>query len=112
VRPVIIDIVAGADMPSFFARLNPNGRMVVVGVVAGYPPADFGMTMMAAFQKSLSFATFGTDTVPAPDRRAARTEQFEVASRRELTHRGQDRIGKSGGTSTRSSPAASAVSTL
>ena len=35
---VIIDIVAGADMPSFFARLNPNGRMVVVGVVAGYPP--------------------------------------------------------------------------
>jgi NADPH:quinone reductase len=50
---VIIDIVAGADMPSFFARLKPNGRMVVVGVVAGYPPADFGMTVMAAFQKSL-----------------------------------------------------------
>jgi NADPH2:quinone reductase len=45
---VIIDIVAGADMPAFFARLNPNGRMVVVGVVAGYPPADFGMTMMTA----------------------------------------------------------------
>ena len=40
---LIIDIVAGADMPSFFARLNPNGRMVVVGVVAAYPPADFGM---------------------------------------------------------------------
>ena len=32
---VIIDIVAGADMPAFFARLNPNGRMVVAGVVAG-----------------------------------------------------------------------------
>ena len=45
---VIIDIIADADMPSFFARLNPNGRMVVVGVVAGYPQADFGMTMMAA----------------------------------------------------------------
>ena len=51
-------------MPSFFARLNPNGRMVVVGVVAGYPPADFGMTMFAAFQKSMSFATFSSDTVP------------------------------------------------
>ena len=25
-------------MPSFFARLNSNGRMVAVGVVAGYPP--------------------------------------------------------------------------
>jgi hypothetical protein len=81
---VIIDIVAGADMPAFFARLNPNGRMVVVGIVAGYPPADFGMTMMAAFQKSLSFATFSTDTVPEPDRRAVRTEQFEAASRGEL----------------------------
>ena len=67
---VIIDIVAGVDMPSFFARLNSNGRMVVVGVVAGYPSADFGITMMAAFQKSLSFATFSTDTVPPPDRRS------------------------------------------
>ena len=82
---VIIDIVAGADMPAFFARLNPNGRMVVVGVVAGYPPADFGMMiMMTAFQKSLSFATFSTDTVPEPGRRAVRTEQFEAASRGEL----------------------------
>ena len=71
-------------MPSFFGRLNPNGRMVVVGVVAGYPLADFGMMMMATFQKSLSFATFSTDTVPAPDRRAVRTGQFEAASRGEL----------------------------
>ena len=38
---VIIDIVAGADMPSFFARLNPNGRMVAVGAVAG--PAAGGL---------------------------------------------------------------------
>jgi NADPH2:quinone reductase len=45
---VIIDIVAGPDMPSFFASLNPNGRMVAVGVVAGYPPADFAMQMFAA----------------------------------------------------------------
>jgi NADPH:quinone reductase len=81
---VIIDIAADAAMPSFFARLNPNGRMLVVGVVAGYPPADFGMTMMADFQKSLSFATFSTDTVPEPDRRAVRTGQFEAASRGEL----------------------------
>jgi NADPH2:quinone reductase len=81
---VIIDIVAGADMPSYFARLNPNGRMVVVGVVAGYPPADFGMQLFSAFQKSPSFATFSADTVPAADRRAVRTEQFAAASRGEL----------------------------
>jgi NADPH:quinone reductase len=61
---VIIDVVAGAHMPSFFTRLKPNGRMVVVGIVAGPPPPDFGMTMMAGFQKSMSFATFSSDTVP------------------------------------------------
>lgn len=78
---VIIDVVAGADMPSFFARLNPNGRLVAVGAVGGQPPADFGMRMMAAFRKSISFATFSADTVAGPDRRAVRTEQFAAASR-------------------------------
>ncbi|MBP8533734.1 zinc-dependent alcohol dehydrogenase family protein [Streptomyces sp. MK37H] len=81
---VIIDIIAGADMPSFFARLNPNGRMVAVGAVGGMPPADFGMKMMAAFQKSMSFAAFSAATVAEPDRRAVRTEQFDAASRGEL----------------------------
>ncbi|WP_413098812.1 zinc-binding dehydrogenase [Streptomyces sp. Inha503] len=81
---VIIDVIAGADMPSFFAKLNPNGRMVVVGVVGGMPPEDFGMTMMAAFQKSMSIAAFSAATVAEPDRRAVRTEQFAAASRGEL----------------------------
>lgn len=78
---VIIDVVAGADMPSFFARLNPNGRLVAVGAVGGQPPADFGMRMMAAFRKSMSFSTFSADTVAGPDRRAVRTEQFAAAGR-------------------------------
>jgi NADPH:quinone reductase-like Zn-dependent oxidoreductase len=81
---VIIDIVAGPDLPSFFARLNPSGRMVAVGIVAGPPPADFAMEMFAAFQKSMSFATFSTDTVTEPDRRAATAELFAAASRGEL----------------------------
>jgi NADPH:quinone reductase-like Zn-dependent oxidoreductase len=81
---VIIDIVGGADLPSFFARLNPNGRMVAVGMVAGWPPADFGMPLMAAFQKSMSFATFSADTVPVGERRAVRAEQFAAAVRGEL----------------------------
>jgi hypothetical protein len=42
------------------------------------------MAMMAAFQKSLSFANFSTDTVPAPDRRSVRTSQFAAAGRGEL----------------------------
>jgi NADPH:quinone reductase-like Zn-dependent oxidoreductase len=81
---IIVDVVAGPAMPSFFARLNSNGRMVVVGVVGGYPPADFGMRLFAAFQQSPSFATFSMDTVPAPGRRAVRTGQFAAASRGEL----------------------------
>ncbi|MGW4907513.1 zinc-binding dehydrogenase [Streptomyces sp. NPDC004270] len=81
---VIIDIVAGADLPSFFGRLGPNGRLVAVGMVAGPPPADFGMSMVAAFRRSLSFATFSADTVPAADRRAVRTGQFAAVGRGEL----------------------------
>lgn len=81
---VIIDIVAGSDLPSFFDRLLPNGRMVVVGAMAGMPPADFGMKMISAFRKSISFATFSADTVPAADRRAATAELFAAAARGEL----------------------------
>ncbi|RSN29758.1 NADPH:quinone reductase [Amycolatopsis sp. WAC 01416] len=81
---VIIDIVSGADMPSFFDRLNPNGRMVLVGVVAGMPPADFGTKLMATFRKSLSFAAFSADSIPEADRRAVEAEQFAAAARGEL----------------------------
>ena len=81
---VIIDVVAGPDLPSFLDRLNPNGRMVVVGAVGGQPPADFGVTMMAAFRRSSSFATFSANTVPEDDRRAVLTEQFAAAARGEL----------------------------
>jgi NADPH2:quinone reductase len=82
---VVIDIVGGDAMPRFIERLAPNGRMVVVGVVAGYPPADFGMSLMRAFQSSLSFATFSLNTVPIPDRNRVRAELFEAAARGEFT---------------------------
>ncbi|MEU9095458.1 zinc-binding dehydrogenase [Streptomyces sp. NPDC048428] len=81
---VIIDVVVGKDMPSFFDRLNPNGRMVAVGAVAGQPPADFGTKIMAAFQKSMSFAAFSAATIPGAERRAVRSEQFAAASRGEI----------------------------
>ncbi len=81
---VVLDIVAGAEMPSFFDRLAPNGRLVAVGVVAGMPPSDFGTRMLAAFRKSLSFATFSADTVPDAERRAVQAAQFAAAGRGEL----------------------------
>jgi NADPH:quinone reductase len=76
---VIIDIVAGAAVPDFLDRLAPNGRMVVVGAVAGLPPADFGMTLVRAFQQSRSFATFSLDTVPVGERNSVRAKQFDDA---------------------------------
>jgi NADPH2:quinone reductase len=81
---VIIDVVAGKGMPSFFDRLNPNGRLVAVGTVGGQPSADFGTKLMAAFQKSMSFATFSGATVPASAKLAVRTEQFAAAGRGDL----------------------------
>lgn len=81
---VIVDVVAGADLPDYFARLAPNGRMVVVGAVAGQPPADFGTRLMASFQKSMSFATFSAATVSAAELHAVRAEQFAAAGRGEL----------------------------
>jgi NADPH:quinone reductase-like Zn-dependent oxidoreductase len=71
-------------MPSFFDRLNPNGRLVAVGAVAGQPPADFGTKIMAAFQKSLSFAAFSAATVSPADLNAVRGKQFGAAGRGEI----------------------------
>jgi anti-anti-sigma factor len=42
------------------------------------------MRLFAGFQKSMSFATFSSDTVPVADRRAVRTEQFGAPGRGEL----------------------------
>lgn len=81
---VIIDVVAGADLPSFWAKLNSNGRMVAVGAIAGDPPADFAKPMFAAFQKSLSFATFSANTVTETDRRSAAADLFAATGRGEL----------------------------
>ena len=76
---VIVDIVGGDGTPAFIDRLAPNGRMVAVGIVAGMPPADFGMHLMHSFQQSRSFATFSLNTVPLDERNAVRAEQFQDA---------------------------------
>lgn len=76
---VVIDVVAGPQLPLFLDKLNSNGRYVAVGVVGGQPPADFGMRLMDAFRRSLSFATFSSDTVPGPDRQAVRSSHFADA---------------------------------
>ncbi|MFB7337101.1 zinc-dependent alcohol dehydrogenase family protein [Streptomyces adustus] len=81
---VVIDVVGGPQLPLFLDKLNPNGRFVAVGVVGGQPPADFGMRLMDAFRKSLSFATFSSDTVPGPERQSVRSSQFADAAHGDL----------------------------
>ena len=81
---VVIDVVGGPQLPLFLDRMNSNGRYVAVGVVGGQPPADFGMRLMDAFRRSLSFATFSSDTVPRSDRQAVRSSQLADAARGDL----------------------------
>lgn len=81
---VIMDIVGGADLASYFDRLNPNGRMVALGAVAGFPPPDFAGAMYPAFQKSLSFATFSAASIPLTERQQLVAELFAAACLGEL----------------------------
>jgi len=81
---VIIDIVGGPGLPSFIQRLAPNGRLVAVGVVGGYPPADFGTAILGAFQRSISFGTLSLSTIPRAELAHVRTEQFAAAVRGEI----------------------------
>ena len=81
---VIIDIVAGDALPTFIERLAPNGRLVLVEIVGGPPPQDFGTTLMTSFQRSLSVGTFSLDTVPTAARDSVRAEYFDAAARGEL----------------------------
>lgn len=82
---VIVDVVGGPEMPAFVDRLGPNGRYVLVGAVAGFPPADFGLPLLRSFRLSRSFATFSLDTAPVEARNRAREELLEAAARGELS---------------------------
>ncbi|PZO56689.1 MAG: NADPH:quinone reductase [Leifsonia xyli] len=81
----VIDIVGGPAMPDFIDRLAPNGRLVIVGAVAGMPPADFGAHLLGAFQQSRSVATFSLDSVPRGALATARAELFRAAAAGQLT---------------------------
>ena len=82
---VVIDIIGGRELPTFLDRLAPNGRLVLVGAVAGFPPPDFAMSLMRAFQQSRSFATFSLATIPTEARNRVRAAQFEDVARGRLT---------------------------
>lgn len=82
---VIIDIVGGHHMPQFLDRLAPNGRLALVGAVAGYPPVDFGRSLLEAFQQSRSFSTFSLSTISTAEQNEVREELFAQIKRGEIT---------------------------
>lgn len=82
---VVVDIVGGPDQARFIDRLAPNGRLVLVGGVAGFPPDDFGAALIRSFQQSRSFATFSLNTIAVDRRNAARADLLRAAARGELT---------------------------
>lgn len=80
---VIFDIVGGPATPDFIERLAPRGRMVLVGVVGGYPPADSAGT--ARFVPAVvSYATFSLNTVLVASRNEVRAAQLTAAARGEV----------------------------
>lgn len=81
---VIVDVVGGPDVPAFVDRLGPNGRYVLVGAVAGFPPPDFGLPLLSSFRLSRSFAAFSLDSVPVARRNRVRAELLQSAARGEL----------------------------
>ncbi|WP_285037837.1 zinc-binding dehydrogenase [Plantibacter sp. ME-Dv--P-095] len=82
---VILDIVGGPDLPRFIERLSPNGRLIAVGVVGGFPPADFGTALLAGFRRSITYGTLSLDTVPHADLARVRAEVFDDAVRGALS---------------------------
>jgi NADPH:quinone reductase-like Zn-dependent oxidoreductase len=77
---VVLDLVGGAGMPSFLERLADNGRMVSLGVVGGFPPADFGSALLRSFRRSLSYGTLSLDTVPVDQRNRVRAENLAATA--------------------------------
>jgi NADPH:quinone reductase len=82
---VILDIVGGPDLADAIGRLAPNGRLVAVGVVGGFPPPEFGMALLAGFRRSISFGTLSLDTIERDVLAAERSRLLAAAARGELT---------------------------
>lgn len=80
----IVDIVAGRDMASFFGKLRPGGRMILVGMVGGPPSPDFGMALFGSFQKSLIFSTMSLNIYDRTERLASLRDLVDMAARGKL----------------------------
>jgi NADPH:quinone reductase len=81
---VIVDTVGGEELGAFIGRLKPNGRYVLVGGAGGIPPADFGVSFLHNYHKSISFFPFSLYATPFDERGRAAKVLFDQALKRGL----------------------------
>jgi NADPH:quinone reductase-like Zn-dependent oxidoreductase len=61
----IIDPVAGSSIEAFVKKLRPNGHYIINGVAGGLPNSNFGSSLVASFQKSLTLSFVSLNSIPA-----------------------------------------------
>ncbi len=76
---VIIDPVAGAELPNAMERLAMNGRLIVCGAAGGFPPADFAAPLLGAFAKSLMVSALSLNSIAANEKAAMARRIFALA---------------------------------
>src|SRR5690606_33794228 len=81
---VIIDPVAGEAVLALIGALGPNGRYVVNGAAAGFPPAGIGQVMLQGFSRSPTYSLLSLDSISGEERHRVATELFAEAARGEL----------------------------
>ncbi|AMM84716.1 zinc-binding dehydrogenase [Martelella sp. AD-3] len=77
---VIIDPVAGDDGPDMVAALKPNGRYLVNGAAAGFPPSGIDRVMLQNFSNSLTYSLFSLDSVRDDELVSAADDIFSEAA--------------------------------
>ena len=75
----IIDPVAGTHLDPYVNLLRENGSYLLIGAAAGFPSADFGISWLSRFQKSLSFSCVSLSAVDQKALQEAMTAIFHMA---------------------------------
>ncbi|GGK29657.1 oxidoreductase [Salinarimonas ramus] len=82
---VVVDPVAGPDLPHFVERLAPNGRLIVCGAAGGFPPADFAAALLTGFSRSRTIGTLSLDSLSRDEKAAMAQRVFALAEQGRLT---------------------------
>lgn len=77
---IIIDPVAGSEVQDFINRLNPQGRYVLNGAVAGMPDDGLATALVNNFQKSLTISCLSLTSIAPAELIKTMERLFELAA--------------------------------